>query len=132
MGLDLVDIFMFREQLSDVASTFVEGTFTQHEQDSAQGRPGDDPARHLAARFAAKEALIKAWSLARWGESPRLSFVDMCEIEVRLDEYGRPSLMLHGTVKKALEELGVKRVHVSLTHEGGMAGAVVILESTES
>ena len=93
-------------------------------------------AQRLAARFAAKEAFVKAWSGARAGRDPALDTVDLREIEVVDDGHGRPALRLHGTVAAALEqlasELGVAaplRTHVSLSHDPPTAAAVVVLSA---
>lgn len=125
VGLDLVDIAGFAAQLADPASALVEGTFTPAERRDAART---DPARHLAARFAAKEAFVKAWSSANFAGRPRLSGVDLREIEVVTDGWGRPSLRLHGRVAAATAPLGPVRLHVSLSHDGPMAAAVVIVE----
>lgn len=131
MGLDIVDVDAFREQLEDKASHFVEGTFTFAERRDAELRPGTDPARHLAVRFAAKEALIKAWSLALCGHPPPLSHVNMHDIEVVTDAWKRPQLRLHNAVAEAIRALGPIRTLVSLSHDGSYAAAVVLLEHIE-
>lgn len=129
-GIDVVDVAAFRAQLADPASGFVAATFTAAERRDAE-RPAGDPAARLAARFAAKEALVKAWAGARVGRPPSLPAVDAREIEVVLDPWGRPSLHLHGAVRRALLELGrdgaPPAAHVSLSHDGGVATAVVVL-----
>lgn len=134
-GIDVVAVEAFREQLSVAASGFVAATFTDAEQRDA-ARPAGDPVARLAARFAAKEALVKAWSGARLGRPPALAAVDVREIEVRLDPWGRPSLHLHGAVRRALLDLGANGAppvaHVSLSHDGGVATAVVVLTRTET
>jgi len=131
IGLDVVDIKAFGEQLDDQASSFVEGTFTLGEQQYAKQASDSSFVRHLAVRFAAKEALIKAWSATHWGKSPLLSHVDMREIEVVLDQFGRPMLLLHGDVADIIEQLGSLNIHVSLSHDGGYAAAFVMLEKNE-
>ncbi|MEO5651485.1 MAG: holo-ACP synthase [Marmoricola sp.] len=80
------------------------------------------PLDSLAARFAAKEALSKALS-APGG----LSWQDA---EVVLAESGRPSFVLRGTVAAVATGLGVDRVQLSLSHDGGFALAFVVLESS--
>lgn len=128
VGLDLASIPDMREQLALPGTTFAHGTFTEGERRYAASNP--DPARHLAARFAAKEALIKAWSGGAFGRTPVLASPDLREIEVVSDSHGRPALRLHGAVAAALAAaLGPVRVHLSLTHEAQMAAAVVILEA---
>ncbi len=120
IGVDLVDVPGFADQLADRASGFVEGTFTPLEQRAARG-----DASRLAVRFAAKEAVVQAWSRSRRGLPPRLAAVDLREIEVVDDGYGRPGLRLHGAVKAAV---GERSAHLSLSHDGPSAIAVVILD----
>ncbi|MCB9640420.1 MAG: holo-ACP synthase [Myxococcales bacterium] len=128
VGLDVVHVPSFEQQLQDPASCFVEETFTPTERRIARSRPGHAPARHLAARFAAKEALIKAWSSALFGSPPPLSHVSFREIEVIHDTFSRPALRLHGKVALALEALSPYHLHLSLSHDGDTAAAIVILE----
>ena len=104
MGIDVVDLGGFRAQLADVASAFVAGTFTPGERDAAASRASGDPARHLAVRFAAKEAFLKALSGPRFGAPPRQRRLDLREIEVISDAWGRPALRLHGAARALLDE----------------------------
>lgn len=78
------------------------------------------PIESLAARFAAKEAVAKAL-----GDSG-LSWQDA---EVRTAEGGRPALVVRGGVAARAEQLGVRSWHVSLSHDAGIATAIVIAES---
>lgn len=125
LGLDIVDLPGFREQLGRPGSTFLESVFTEPERRAARDRPDKDPARHLAARYAAKEAFVKAWSGARFGQAPLVGSIDLSEIEILSDGYGRPALHLRG---RMLELAGDLRAHLSLTHDGETAAAVVVLE----
>lgn len=134
LGIDIVGVDGFAAQLADGASGFVEGTFTAGERRSAEGPDPATRALRLAARFAAKEAFVKAWGSARAGRPPELAALDLREIEVVDDGYGRPALQLHGDVAAALArfaaELGrTVTPRVSLTHDGPAAGAVVLLEA---
>ena len=79
------------------------------------------PLESLAARFAAKEALAKAL-----GAPSGLSWQDA---EVEVEDSGRPHLVLRRTVLAAAQALGVDHVHLSLSHDGGLAVAFVVLES---
>ncbi|MGW7362307.1 holo-ACP synthase [Streptomyces sp. NPDC054841] len=74
----------------------------------------------LAARFAAKEAVAKAL-----GAPAGLHWTD-CEVYV--EDSGQPRLRVRGTVAAAAEERGVRSWHVSLSHDAGVASAVVIAE----
>ncbi|MFJ3780554.1 holo-ACP synthase [Streptomyces sp. NPDC090093] len=74
----------------------------------------------LAVRFAAKEALAKAL-----GAPAGLHWTDA---EVYVEETGQPRLRVRGTVEARAVELGVKHWHVSLSHDAGVASAVVIAE----
>jgi holo-[acyl-carrier protein] synthase len=103
-------------------------TFTVLELADVELRPGTDRVRHLAVRYAAKEAFIKAWSSAARGRPQALEQVALKEIEVVTDARRRPSLRLHGRVRDAVETLELSGIHVSLSHDGGVAAAVVLVE----
>lgn len=126
LGLDLVDLDGFRGQLAMAGSRFEEGVFTAGERRTARSRSSKDPAQHLAARFAAKEAFIKAWSSTMWGSAPPLKEADLLEIEVVQDAWGRPALRFHGAIAEHMSRNGW-RAMVSLTHDGGYAAATVML-----
>ncbi|MEU6407601.1 holo-ACP synthase [Microbispora sp. NPDC046933] len=79
------------------------------------------PLESLAARFAAKEAVAKAL-----GAPPGLRHLDA---EVVRDGRGRPELRITGRAAEVARDLGVRRWHVSLSHDGGMAVAYVVAES---
>lgn len=129
VGTDTVAIESFSAQLEDKASGFLDATFTAQEQHTAKARASGKARIHLAARFAAKEALIKAWSGGFFGEQPALQHVDMREIEVVNDRFGRPALHVHGRVAAVLNQrLPGYRAHLSLTHDGPCASAFVVLE----
>ena len=121
VGVDLVNVPGFAQQLEDTASGFVDHTFTPREQ-----RVAGDP-RRLAARFAAKEAFIKAWSGSRTHQPPLLGSLDLREIEVVDDGYGRPALALHGALAQLV---GPCSTSVSLSHDGDAAIAVVLFSQS--
>jgi holo-[acyl-carrier protein] synthase len=83
-------------------------------------------AQHFAARFAAKEAFLKAMGTG-WRDGYRFN-----EIEILNDESGKPEAFAHGKVKNYCDEKGITRVHVSLSHTQELAEAVVILEILSS
>lgn len=129
VGLDLVGVDSFAEQLGSVGSAFAERTFTVGELRAAGGHSG--AAQHLAGRYAAKEAFVKAFSGARPGRAPAIPDMDWRQVEVVPDAWGRPTLVLHGELAAAVAAtLGEVALHVSITHEPTMAAAVVILEGS--
>ena len=130
VGIDLVGVESFGEQLGSVGSAFAERTFTAGELRAAAGHSG--AAQHLAGRFAAKEAFVKAFSGARPGRAPVIPTMDWRQVEVVVDGWGRPGLVLHGELADAVRStLGEVALHLSITHEPTMAAAVVVLEEAQ-
>jgi holo-[acyl-carrier protein] synthase len=82
---------------------------------------GNNAAASLAARFAAKEAFGKALGTG-------LANITLKDIMILNKHNGKPEVMLFNTAKKALENSGAKKVHVSLTHEKENAVAMIVLE----
>ncbi len=124
VGIDIVSIPDFAEQIDHPGTVFA-GTFTPGERRDAADK-SSVAARHLAARWAAKEAVIKAWSSSRFAQRPVLPEAIHRDIEVVTDMWGRPKVRLTGAVASHLEDV---TVHVSLTHDGDTAAAVAILET---
>ena len=121
IGVDVVDLVRFRRTLDDLGDRFVERIFTTSEAAYA-ARSDRRYAERLAARFAAKEAFGKATGrgmteATRWRE-----------IEVVHDARGRPGIELHGETRKFARGLGVTSIHLSLSHDGPVAEALVVLE----
>lgn len=81
-----------------------------------------DPAQHFAGRFAAKEALLKALGFGLNG------YLDLFDAAVENNELGAPYFHFTGELKNIIEERGVVRIHLSITHIHLAASAVVILE----
>ena len=121
VGMDLIEIARIERMLREKGEHAMERLFTFREVDYARGRPS--PAQHFASRFAAKEAAFKA--LAGNDVARAVGWRD---IEVVNHADGRPTLEFHGIAKRRAEQLGVVRVHVTLTHTDTTAGAVVVLE----
>jgi holo-[acyl-carrier protein] synthase len=129
VGIDLVDVAGFADQLAAPGTRFELHAFSAGER--AEVGSGDPSrVRRLAARYAAKEAFVKAWSASRFGRAPALPAWDLSEVEVVSDAHGRPSIRLSGAVAGAVREQFGDRwtAHLSLTHDGPMAAAVVVLE----
>ncbi len=120
VGIDLVEIDRVRALMERHGERGRRRLFAEGELAACDRRI--DPAECLAARFAAKEAALKALGT---GKQPELRWTD---IEVIEGEGGRPGLALSGGVQDCAERLGVTRVWVSLTHEHGVAGAIVVME----
>jgi holo-[acyl-carrier protein] synthase len=118
VGIDVVPVARF-ESASVRTKQLIERLFTPTERINAHGVARTPES--LAARFAAKEAVAKAM-----GSPGGMSWHDA---EVVVDDTGRPSLIITGTVASKAAELGIRTWHVSLSHDGGMASAVVIAES---
>lgn len=136
-GIDLVDVQSFSRQLDLPGTTLADGTFTRVELAdgvaAARSAPADPMARarRLAGRFAAKEAFTKAWSSAGRGAPPVLQRISWPEIEVRNDPWGRPSLVLHGTVAAAVEaSIGTVDLNLSISHDGDAAIAMVVIDAS--
>lgn len=119
-GVDLVQILRFEEFLLKQKNLLLERLFTSAERDYAMAHKA--PASHLAARFAAKEAYVKALGT---GLRDGLSWQ---QVEVVRDTLGCPSLGLSGRALELLHEKGATRTHLSYSHDGDYAVASVILE----
>ncbi|HET7723325.1 MAG TPA: holo-ACP synthase [Propionibacteriaceae bacterium] len=113
IGLDVCDIGRWREMVARRPRA-VERLLT----------PAEAQLNHTsqAARFAAKEALAKAL-----GAPGGLGWQDA---EVVVDDLGRPAFRLSGTVAARAAELGVTHVHLSITHDSGIASAFVVCEAS--
>ena len=116
IGVDVVDIERVATMLAKRPG-MAGKLFTERESMTPKGvRTADS----LAARFAAKEALIKAL-----GGPVGLSWL---EAEVITDDSGRPFFELSGAIAEAASSLGITRTHLSLSHDGGHAVAMVVCE----
>lgn len=120
VGIDLADPARLARAVDRHGSLFERRVFTDRELEACAERR--DRMQALAARFAAKEACLKALGT---GMTMGLS---LRQIEVVRGPEGRPRLELHGVAQRYAAAAGVKALHVSLTHERGVAAAVVILE----
>lgn len=121
IGNDVFDVSRMKGQLEADGRGTREVLFTSREIAYCEGMRY--PARHYAARFAAKEALLKA--LAYNG---RGGFV-WRQVEIIADTNGKPHVILHDALKERAESLFVNRIFVSLSHTPSLAAAQVILES---
>ncbi|MCU1599194.1 MAG: 4-phosphopantetheinyl transferase [Glaciihabitans sp.] len=111
IGVDVVDLARFERAVGRTPG-LRERIFTPAERDL--------PLRSLAGRFAAKEALIKAI-----GDSSGVRWHDM---EVVSNGLGNPSFVLHNAVAKITAALGIEHIHLSMSHDAGIAIAYVVVE----
>jgi holo-[acyl-carrier protein] synthase len=119
MGIDVCSIDRMRKALERHGDRFFSRICTEAERGDLTGR---DVATALAGRFAVKEAFAKALDGARG--------VGWHEVQVRRAPSGRPVLELSGNAVTKMAEFGASHWHVSITHDAGVAVAVVVLEGT--
>jgi len=122
VGIDVVDVARVHALLARKEARAVKRLFTDAEVAYCASKAV--PHRHYAARVAAKEACFKALS-----GTPDARGIGWREIEVQLDDIGRPTIALHGRAELRARELGVARIWVSLSHSDTTAAATVILET---
>ena len=120
LGVDLARCERFRRLLNEGKQKVLARIFASGELEYSLSR--NDPGIHLAARFAAKEAFLKAVGT---GLRQGITWQDMV---VENDPLGRPLLHLRGRAKDICRERGVSAAHLSYSHDGDYAVATVILE----
>jgi len=121
IGIDIIEVYRIRETISRT-TRFAERVFTKRERDYCEAK-GAASAQSYAARFAAKEAFLKALKTGWRGK------ITWHEIEIRSDENGVPTLEIEGEAKNILANLGANKIHLSLSHTTEHAVAQVILEN---
>lgn len=118
IGVDVVDLARFERALARTPK-LRDRLFSASEQ-SPGGRTL--PLRSLAGRFAAKEALMKAL-----GDSTGIGWHDMAVVS---NEHGDPSLEVSGAAAARADALGVTELHLSISHDAGIATAFVVIEKS--
>jgi holo-[acyl-carrier protein] synthase len=120
VGIDLASVELVREAIETHGDRYLARVYTPRElQDCATGEDGRPEPERIAARFAAKEATLK---VLRPGEVG----LPLTAIEVIRDATGAVALKLHGPAASLADEAGITELTLSLTHEGGLAAAVVV------
>src|SRR5688572_1072168 len=119
-GIDIIEVARIRSALERFGDRFLRRILRPDEVSYCFLYKSSAP--HVAARFAAKEAISKAFGT---GIGRHLAWQDM---EIKREESGRPFVVLHGAGLKLLAERGGKVIHVSLSHTENYAAAVAILE----
>lgn len=112
LGVDVVDLARFERAVSRTPR-LAERLFAESERER--------PLRSLAARFAAKEALVKAL-----GDPEDVHWVDMV---IENDPTGNPGFVIDGPLAALLERRGIASLHVSMSHDAGVAVATVVAEA---
>ena len=120
LGVDLVDISRMEKIIARWGDKFLKKIFTQRE--CTYCDKNSRSARHYAARFAAKEALLKML-----GTGLRAG-INWTEMEVIRDDLGKPRVMLQGRAGEIARARGINNIHISLSHEQQYAVAQVIGE----
>lgn len=118
IGIDAVDVARMREVLARTPG-FAKRVFTEREIATLDGR--EDPAPSFAARFAAREAVMKALGVG-------LGAFDLHDVSVERAESGEPRLVVRGRAEELARERGIKSWFVSLTHTESVAMAMVAAE----
>jgi holo-[acyl-carrier protein] synthase len=118
MGIDAVDVERFRQLLAR-RPNLAQRIFTDAERSFLSART--DPVPGLAARFAAKEATMKALGTGLGG-------VRFADVEVFGGGSAAPRLEISGVAASRAEALGIRSWHVSLTHTDSVATAVVVAD----
>ena len=119
-GMDLCPIARGEEMLQK--PHFMERVFTQGERGYIASR-AEGAAQSAAGLYAAKEAVLKALGTGIGHEGAGLS-----QIEIGHSVYGAPQVRLSGAAQERLLRIGGTRVHLTITHDGGMAAAAAIAE----
>ena len=119
VGIDLVDVARMERAL-ERRPRLAQRLFHPTEISYASSRPR--PAMHLAARFAAKEAALKALGTG-WRGS-----ITWHDVEVIRQETGEPALLFHGEAREIFRRTGATLAHLSLSHTAEHAVAQVVLE----
>ena len=121
IGTDLAEVARIRRSIARYGERFLNRIYTETERAYASSKA--NAAERFAARFAAKEAGMKAIGTG-WRRG-----VTWKDFEVANERSGRPALRLSGVARRIADDMGAKRISISLTHTAEIAFAVVILEN---
>ena len=119
-GVDLIEISRIKNSIQKYSGKFEARVFTSKEIDYCRSKA--DPFKHFAARFAAKEAVLKSLGT---GMAEGISWKDM---EILNQESGQPVLSLSGKGRDIFESLNLRNIHISMTHDKSYAVAQAIAE----
>ena len=119
-GIDIIEVDRIKNSIRKYSGRFKKKIFTQKEFDYCHSQA--DPAKHFAARFTVKAAVLKCFGTGMTGG------ILWKDIEVGKLSSGQPVLNLHGNGKKLFNQLKLKHIHVSITHDKTYAAAHAIAE----
>jgi len=119
-GVDIVEVDRIKKAVKRWGESFIDKVFTKKELNYSHKKRF--AYQHLAARFATKEAVLKAFG-GGWIRS-----LPWKEVEITNDKTGKPSVTLHGEAKKLKEKREIKRMVISISHTKNYAVASAILE----
>ena len=108
LGTDIIEISRIRKSYERFGDSFLDHVYSKNERELLKNKPSD--VQFLAGRFAAKEAIYKSLS-------PRLEYgIGWKEMEILRASSGLPEVVLSGRAQKRAEELGIKKVMISISH----------------
>ncbi len=119
-GIDIVEIGRIKHSIIKYSDRFKNKVFTQKEIDYCHSQA--DPAKHFAARFSVKEAVLKCFGTGMTGG------ILWKDVEVDNKKSGQPMLNLYGKGKDLFNQLKIKHIHISITHDKSYAVAHAIAE----
>ena len=119
-GIDIVEIVRIKHSIIKYSDRFKNKVFTQKEIDYCHSQA--DPAKHFAARFSVKEAVLKCFGTGMTGG------ILWKDVEVENKKSGQPTLNLYGKGKELFNQLKIKHIHISITHDKSYAVAHAIAE----
>ena len=120
IGIDIVVIPRIKTANERWGRRFLDRIFTENELTYCLNHKF--PHNHFAGRFASKEAVMKAFGT---GLSRGITWKD---VEVVRNSDGKPEIVLHGKLRQFADSKSVKKIHISIAHDGGNAIAQVVLE----
>ena len=119
-GIDIIEVDRIKNSIQKYSDRFKKKIFTQKEIDYCHSQA--DPAKHFAARFTVKEAVLKCFGKGMTGA------IFWKDIEVDKLNSGQPVLNLYGNGKELFNQLNLKHIHISITHDKTYAVAHAIAE----
>ncbi|CAI2717989.1 holo-ACP synthase [Nitrospina watsonii] len=120
-GVDIIQISRIQNSLEKYAERFENRVFTRREIEYCRSRP--EPFKHFAARFAAKEAVLKSLGT---GMAAGITWQDL---EILNLESGQPALNITGKCREICESLNLKDIHISMSHDDVYAIAQAVAET---